>query len=313
MKLKSKLLKVVLGILLLLIIFGIGSIGYNRYMINKESKMYKPLGEMVTVKGHKMSIYVEGSGDKTLVFMSGSGTSSPILDFMTLARELKDDYRIVIVEKFGYGFSDTTDISRDLDVILDETRTGLSEAGITGPYILCPHSMSGIEALYWTEKYPEEVEAIAGLDMAVKETYNNFEPSSIMLWVSSLAARAGVLRFIPGSAESDAIKYGNLTSHEKEMYRAIFYRKTQTTNMVNEIKQIKQNSKKLGNYSNIKVPVILFSSNGNGTGFDADYWCKCQKNFIDQISNGQLIELHCTHYVHDIAYEEIADAIKADF
>lgn len=31
-----------------------------------------------------ISIYVEGSGSKTLVFLSGSGTCSPILDFKSL-------------------------------------------------------------------------------------------------------------------------------------------------------------------------------------------------------------------------------------
>lgn len=83
-----------------------------------------------------MCIYVEGGGDKTLVFMSGSGTSSPILDFISLARELKDDYRVVIVEKFGYGFSDITNESRIIEVILSETRAGLEAADVTSPYIL---------------------------------------------------------------------------------------------------------------------------------------------------------------------------------
>lgn len=43
----------------------------------------------------------------------------------------------------------------------------LDKAGIQDPYVLCPHSLSGLEALYWAQKYPDEVEAIVGLDMAV--------------------------------------------------------------------------------------------------------------------------------------------------
>ena len=76
-----------------------------------------------------------------------------------LYARVSDNYRIVVVEKFGYGFSDVVDKERSIASILEDTRTALSEAGISGTYVLCPHSMSGIEALYWAQQYPEEVEA----------------------------------------------------------------------------------------------------------------------------------------------------------
>lgn len=50
-----------------------------------------------------------GRGDKTLVFMSGGGTCSPILDFKSLYSLLSSEYKIAVVEKFGYGFSDIVD------------------------------------------------------------------------------------------------------------------------------------------------------------------------------------------------------------
>ena len=59
---------------------------------------------------------------------------------------MKKDYQIAVVEKAGYGFSDISDISRDIDTILFETRESLNQAGVTNhKYILFPHSMSGIE------------------------------------------------------------------------------------------------------------------------------------------------------------------------
>lgn len=54
----------------------------------------------------------------------------------------------MVVEKFGYGFSDIVDKSRDIDSILEDTRAALAGVGLTAPYVLCPHSMSGLEALY---------------------------------------------------------------------------------------------------------------------------------------------------------------------
>lgn len=57
--------------------------------------------------------------------------------------------------------------------MLYETRTALQKAGLCGPYVLLPHSMSGLEALYWATQYPNEVEAIIGLDMAMPKAYEN--------------------------------------------------------------------------------------------------------------------------------------------
>ena len=50
---------------------------------------------------------------------------------------MKNDYQIAVVEKAGYGFSDISDIDRDIDTILFETRESLNKAGIkNNRYIL---------------------------------------------------------------------------------------------------------------------------------------------------------------------------------
>lgn len=110
----------------------------HQIRLKKETDLRLPLGQMVEVDGHNMSVYVEGAGDATLVFMSGGGTCSPILDFKSLYSLLSDTYQIVVVEKFGYGFSDVVDKSRDIDSILEDTRTALAAAGLHAPYVLCP-------------------------------------------------------------------------------------------------------------------------------------------------------------------------------
>lgn len=120
----------------------------HRIQLKKEAKFKKPMGELAQVNDHKMSVYVEGNGHKTIIFMSGGGTCSPILDFKSLYSLLSDDYKIVVVEKFGYGFSDVVEKDRNIDSILEDSRTALAKLGIKGPYVLCPHSMSVIEALY---------------------------------------------------------------------------------------------------------------------------------------------------------------------
>lgn len=272
--------------------------------------MLAPLGNMIEVNGHKMSIYSTGEGDKTLVFMSGGGTCSPILDFKSLYSLLSDDYKIVVVEKFGYGFSDVIDEERPIDSILEDTREGLREAGIEGPFILCPHSMSGIEALYWAQKYPDEVEAIVGLDMAVPEAYENYKIDMFTIRLGQVAARLGITRLLPGVSESDAIKYGTLTEEEKEIYRAVFYNRTLTSTMIKEVQEIKDNAKIVDEGGAPSCPMLLFISNGQGTGWDTETWRKVQINYISNIENAKYIELDCSHYVHDYKYKEINEEIR---
>lgn len=78
----------------------------HRIHLKKEANLLSPLGHLVEVDGHNMSIYIEGEGETTLVFMSGGGTCSPILDFKSLYSLLSDNCKIAVVENFGYGFSD---------------------------------------------------------------------------------------------------------------------------------------------------------------------------------------------------------------
>ena len=273
-RIRSKFLKVIFIIVAVIVLFIIVSFIRHKICGFRERKLLTPLGKIVEVNGHNMSVYTEGEGDKTLVFLSGGGTCSPILDFKSLYSLLSNEYKIAVVEKFGYGFSDVVDEQRDIDTMLSETRMALEKAGIEGPYVLCPHSMSGLEALYWAQKYPEEVEA-------------------------------------PSLAESDAIKVGTLSEEEKEIYRAVFYQRTATVTMIDEVKAVKDNAKTVKENGVPQVPMLLFISNGSGgTGFTEETWRRIPKEYIAGCDNASYIELDCPHYVHDYEYEKISEEIR---
>lgn len=305
-------LKIIFIVITLLIVV-LSAIYINHLIrLKKESELRQPLGQLVEVDDHDMSVYIEGDGDTTLVFMSGAGTCSPILDFKSLYSLLSDEYQIVVVEKFGYGFSDIVDKNRDIDSMLEDTRTALTAAGLDAPYVLCPHSMSGLEALYWAQKYPDEVTAIIGLDMAVPQYYDNMKINVPLMRAASLAAGMGITRLIPRLAESDAISHGTLSDHEKEIYKAVFYNRTATTTMINETESVKENAKKVNGLEVPQLPMLLFISNGSGgTGFDKETWRRIAIDYISQVNDGKYIELDCPHYVHDYEYETISESIIA--
>lgn len=298
---------VIVAVLMLLLIICIN----HQIHLKMEKELRLPLGQMVEVDGNNMSIYVEGTGDITLVFMSGGGTCSPILDFKSLYSLLSNKYRIVVVEKFGYGFSDVVDKKRGIESILADTRAALKAAGIEAPYILCPHSMSGIEALYWAQQYPEEVLAIIGLDMAVPKSYQDYNINMTMLKLSQFASAIGITRLLPSVSDSDAIINGTLSNKEKEIYRAVFYNRTATITMLNEVKSIKENASKVESDNIPQIPMLLFVSNGDGTGWDKETWRSYQREYIANIENSKMIELDCPHYVHDYEYKAISESIIA--
>ena len=305
------MLRVFLWIAAIIVILIWICFGYHRYRLKKEEKLREPLGQLTDINGNNMSVYIEGSGSKTLVFLSGGGTCSPILDFKSLYSLLSDEYRIVVVEKFGYGYSDVVDEDRNIQTILSETRLALHKAGIDAPYVLCPHSMSGIEALYWAQEYPDEVEAIIGLDMAVPEYYENMKINLPLMKLGQYAANIGITRIIPILAESDAIKHGTLTDDEKNRYRAIFYSRTATITMINEAKSVKDNARIVAQNGVPQVPMLLFISDGTGgTGFDKETWRRIQEKYISEVESGKYIELDCPHYVQDYEYGRISEEIK---
>lgn len=310
MKQGKKCMKMLFIVFIVTGIFLLASYINHRIQLSKEKSLLTPLGEIVNVNGNKMSVYTEGTGEKTLVFMSGGGTCSPILDFKSLYSLLSDDYKIAVVEKFGYGFSDVVNADRSIDSVLEDTRAALKLAGVQGPFILCPHSMSGIEALYWAQKYPDEVSAIIGLDMAVPKAYADYDINMLGIRIGQIGARLGITRFIPNAAESDAIKYGTLSEEEKEIYRAVFFSRTATTTMINEVQSIKESASKVSDGAVPQIPMLLFVSNGEGTGWNKDEWIKYQKDYIANVETGEIVELDCPHYIHDYEYETISVEMK---
>lgn len=306
----KKMFHIFVFIILLFVMMLLAVYINHRIHLNKEQELLVPLGEMISIDGNNMSVYKEGNGDKTLVFLSGGGTCSPILDFKSLYSLLSDEYRIVVVEKFGYGYSDVVDRDRDIDSILEDTRTALEIAGIKRPYVLCPHSMSGLEALFWAGKYPDEVIAIIGLDMVVPQHYESMQINIPLLKVSSFAANIRVTRLIPDISESEAVKHGTLTEHEKDIYRAIFYSRTATSTMIQEMEYIKNNAKIVEEMGVPSVPMYLFVSNGSGTGFDEETWCQAQRKYIEKLEDAKIMELNCPHYVQDYEYTMIAEEMK---
>lgn len=295
--------KVLLVLLIILILFLLVMTVYNKIMLHKEKPLLEsPLGQMVEVDGNQMSIYTEGEGDHTLVIMSGGGDVSPILDYSPLYRRLSDTYKIAVIEKFGYGFSDVVDGERDFDTILRQDREALRKAGVEAPYILCPHSMSGIEAILWAQKYPEEVEAIVGLDMCTPKAFTEEELTDdrkTMIALYTFLRESGLGRLML----TDSTIPDHYDQHEKEIYKALAFRKFANKNVEDETTHLADAINEVNSADKPDIPTLLFTADGKETG--GQIWIDAMHDYADGLTDVRLIQLDCGHMVAEEAPEQI--------
>jgi len=296
-----------LGLLFLLALLILGSSINHRLQTPREEAAYPPPGQMVQVNGHRLHVYSEGAGDLTLVFMSGSGTNAPTPDFRGLYRRLSDNYRTVVVERAGYGWSDDAGTSRDIDTVLDETRLALKSAGEAPPYVLLPHSMSGLEAIHWANRYPDEVAAIIGLDPATPPSYDSMPTPRLMMALMGFSARTGLIRLAPSICDqAPAAKH--LSAAEKSAYCSIMYRRTLTRDMLAEVDATQANARQVAAEGIPDVPMYVFVSNGEGLALEN--WSEVLVSYV-QAARGQHTLLDVGHYIHNEAADVIADESRA--
>ena len=141
--------------------------------------------KQINVKG-KTRVYAEGSGEQTIVLLSGWGTENPIDDFKTLIDKLSFDFRVVALEYFGYGSSDVTFDERSNKEMVEEIRRTLQELHIKPSYVLMRHSMSGLYALCYTHAYRDKVVSIIGIDASLQQGTLLFLFVEVHVWIKNI-------------------------------------------------------------------------------------------------------------------------------
>ena len=296
-----------LGLLSFLILFLVGTFIFHSISLEKEQASLTPMGKTVLVNGHKINVYVEGDGPETIVFLSGAGIASPILDFKNVSDSLSKKYKVVIVERAGYGYSEDSNYSGDVMEVLSETRQALSQANVIGPFIILSHSMASLESLAWQEKYPDEVKALVGLDWALPSSYEDLKDNQALLSVAYWSSKIGLLRYFP---ESFYIKNPTLTENERNQYKLLAYKQLISQAMLHESRLVKENAKKVSSSISPKIPTLLMVSNGEGTSFSQSEWQHYAERFSSDQSNVQVIYMDAPHELYHYQSHEIVSQIE---
>ncbi|MBM7585478.1 pimeloyl-ACP methyl ester carboxylesterase [Bacillus pakistanensis] len=292
----------------------IGAVFHNVMSIY-EQKKYPALGKLVEVDGRNMHIYTKGNGENTIVLLSGLGTAAPVLDFEPLINELAKTNKIVVVEPFGYGWSDLTDKERTVENIVEELRTALNKSNIEGPYILMPHSLSGIYSMYYADKYPDDIEAIIGIDFTLPKAleYFNESPPSLPKYMSLLSL-TGMARLALSISPEDFLPIadkGTYSDENLKMTKIITTWKGYNKNVVNEANEITNNIKKTKEMSfPPNMPVMIFTTDKDKVKEDGPSNITFYQSQLSNMTSNKIVILEGHHYLHWTQFKEMSDYVN---
>jgi pimeloyl-ACP methyl ester carboxylesterase len=262
-------------------------------------------GERVAVAGGHLNVYRHGETGPTIVMLTGYGTPAPALDFAPLIREL-DGFQIVVVEGFGYGYSDTDAPPRTVENITSELHQAVAALDLEEPYILLGHSIAGIYDLYYANRYQDEVSAVIGIDASVPGQINGLAGQGNP--ITRLAATSGLLRAVttvmPSLVEPDGTAY---TATERAQMRAMTLWNWANPALLDEANQGARNFSVVEDMTYPDdIPVLSFiKKEGNQAG-----WRTLHQAQLEDRAQGELVELDGGHYLHWTHAPELAQHIR---
>ncbi len=297
-----------------LISMGVLWVAYHQVMVLFEKNKYEATGQLVEVDGSNMHVHAEGEGPNTIILLPGLGTSAPVLDFEPLVDELSKNNRVVVVEPFGYGWSEKTDKDRTVENVVEEVRAALQEAKIEGPYILMPHSIGGIYSTYYANTYPEEVKAIVGIDTTLPAAVDYFDvPVPTMPGFLRAVAPSGIARIVIAGNEEDFLplsEEGTYSAENLELTKTLTVWNGYNKNIIMEANEISNNIAKTINMSfPSDIPVMIFTPKDEKVNPAGKSTMTFYEEQLTNVVKSKIVPLDGHHYLHWTNAEEMSEHV----
>ncbi len=300
-----KFLKIVVKVIAALVAVVIATLAttsiVNASASKSEASKIKSYGQRVSVDGKNMNVLIQGEGAETVVLLPGFGTAAPALDFTPLIAELAPHYRVVVVEPFGYGLSDGTDKPRTTHNITTEIHMALASLNIDR-YALMGHSIAGIYALDYANRYRGELTSFVGIDSSVPTQPGMDE--ALPVAAMKAAKNLGLTRVLAAMAGDPyaGLPYDDYT---KEQMKLLSLKNSMSATYSNEMEHFTTNFV-AGQAQSFPrdLPVLEFVQKNNT---DVEGWLALHEEQVASVDNGELVQLDATHYLHHTKSKEIAE------
>ncbi|MBO4523273.1 alpha/beta hydrolase [Ruminococcus sp.] len=334
--------KILLVLLILIVILLIVCFFYQKSAQKKDRKLLEDGGysHLYSAGDYKMNINIYGDGKNKIVAMPGSGDAEFTVNMKEFSEHLSDDISLVVVTRPGYGLCEETDHEITTEYLVDSTRTALKNAGVEAPYILMPHSLSGIYATYWENTYPDEVSGVIFLD-SVNEAYPEVSEEEIKQQTSGIAFQ--VAKFLQRAGVSKVLNDIMYRDDNPDEYANAMFEINPagfSKSYISEIKNFNKNMRTA--WDSIKyndIPKIYISTNYQTIDDVRDYlmysygevdeakaqerfeeeksseyqnYLKKRTEYINKLGNCKEINIAGSHFIYDQKPDECAKVI-ADF
>lgn len=221
--------KTLLVILVLIIVLLIITTIMFRIRVNKAKDYLKDNGyyNLVSAGDYNVNVYSCGNenGKHTIVALSGYLDGEMYIGWRKMTAPLEEKNKLVFLDRAGYGVSDDYNGDMTVEHVVEHYRTALQNAGIQAPYVLMPHSMSGLYTTYWQSKYPDEIEAVMIIDGTEAQHYD-LEKDAFDLGSVKWVSRAGKLGLLTPMIKSEYEKEMKMLSDEEKSISKALLEKT---------------------------------------------------------------------------------------
>jgi pimeloyl-ACP methyl ester carboxylesterase len=302
----------ILGVVALVFVgLLLASAAVNLILTRQERSRLRPYGHRVPVAGGSVNVWRSGHAGPTLVLLSGLGTAAPALDFSPLIRRL-GAYDVIVVEGFGYGYSDMSAPPRTVQNITTELHDRLAKIGAPQPYVLVGHSIAGFTMLSYVHRYPGEVSAVVGIDPTVPSAKaGSMGASGLPVHALGAALRlTGLVRLaytLTGLAEPGGSAY---TPDQRAQMRALAIWNFGNAAVSDEIDRSGSNAGALrGVAYPDELPVLEFLSSASIAS--DPQWLVSHRQQLSNVRRHEIVVLDGGHYLHWTQAGAMADKITA--
>lgn len=280
----------IIGAIVIGIIYQQLAIYYNASNLGR-------MGRLVDINGVNMHLYDSGMSDISIVFTANIGSNVPFVDLYPLHNTLSENHRVMVYDKPGYGWSEYTSASRDIDTICEEIHAVLHSNDVPGdedtylePFIYVAQGMGALEAIRYAQLYPEDVAGIVfieGTSPTFCADYNNIMIIESFL-INSLR-NTGLLRLISNSnfVMNSLNDNHELSDELRALNKGIGLEKNWNRNVIAEKLNISTNAEViLSNLSEEKLgdlPIRVITSEAN----TYSTWNRTQKALLGLSSDSQ--------------------------
>jgi pimeloyl-ACP methyl ester carboxylesterase len=113
-----------------------------------------PVGSFYNVGERQLFLDCSGTGSPAVVFLPAAGMVG--LDYLNVHNIISQRTTSVIYDRAGTGWSDQVKLPRSALEVTAELRELLHTAGIPAPYLFVGHSLGGIYARRYAQRFPDE-------------------------------------------------------------------------------------------------------------------------------------------------------------